>query len=270
MAERKREELLDLLAALSLFMMLHQEDSDIPLINMAYLSMFVLVIGVALQVYELLKHYRQLQGNRKELQAEVEKLRARVEAEAAARQEVKKREVQLLEQVKELAKTTEELQEKVQLKEEELEKVGAELISAKGNSSALLLQWNMLQAELERRRELCREHSTALVRSGEHLVGAKSLVKITVTRVGELDGRLVVLQEEKVGAEVQAAEVKLEDALAAKCKVEEQLEAKCNEFGGLASWPVQLEEQVRAYDQQLQEAREREAALLAEVYRALH
>ena len=184
MAERKREELLDLLAALSLFMMLHQEDSDIPLINMAYLSMFVLVIGVALQVYELLKHYRQLQGNRKELQAEVEKLRARVEAEAAARQEVKKREVQLLEQVKELAKTTEELQEKVQLKEEELEKVGAELISANDKSSALRLQWNKLQAELERHRELCREHSAALQeRPGEER-GAAHRGKVLVTTNG--------------------------------------------------------------------------------------
>ena len=82
----------------------------------------------------------------------------------------------------------------------------------------------------------------------------------------------MVLEEEKVGAEIQAqvAELKREDALAEKCRVEEQVEAKCREFGDLASWPVQLEEQVRAYYQQLREAREREAALLAEVYRALH
>ena len=82
----------------------------------------------------------------------------------------------------------------------------------------------------------------------------------------------MVLEEEKVGAEIQAqvAELKREDALAEKCRVEEQVEAKCSKFGDLASWPVQLEEQVRAYYQQLREAREREAALLAEVYRALH
>ena len=64
-----------------------------------------------------------------------------------------------------------------------------------------------------------------------------------------------MLEEEKVGAEIQAqvAELKREDALAEKCRVEEQVEAKCREFGDLASWPVQLEEQVRAYYQQLQE-----------------
>ena len=234
-------------------MMFHQEDS---LVNVAYLLMFAGLVSGATQAFELLKRYRQLQGSRKELQVEVDLLRARVEEEAAARQEVEKREVQLLEKVEQLTKTTEE--------------VGAELICAKDKSSALLLQQTMLQAEQKRHRDLCREHSAALVRSGEELVGEKSLVEITVARMGELEGRLVVLAEEKVGAEVQAqvAEVKFEDALAGKRRVEEQMEAKFREFAGLAYWPVQMQEQVRAYEQQLREASERENALLAKIDRA--
>ena len=119
----------------------------------------------------------------------------------------------------------------------------AELASAKDRSSALQLQWSEaegalktevaelqgdledrirqlglagdqigllraelseLRAELEGQQEICREHSSALARSGEQLAGANSMVETTVTRVGELEGRLVGLQEEKAGAEAQA------------------------------------------------------------------
>ena len=117
---------------------------------------------------------RSLEKVKEELMAEVEKLGARVEAEAADRQEVEVREV------------------------EQMEKLRAEL--------------EVEQARLVGQLQLCREHSAALGRSKEEFAEANSRVATTVARVGELEGKLVVLEEEKAGAvaRAQAAEVQLE------------------------------------------------------------
>ena len=98
---------------------------------------------------------------------------------------------------------------------------------------------------------LCKKHGAALKGSWKQLVRADALVIITVARVEELEGRLVVIEEEKAGAEAEAqgAEKKLKAALAEKCRVEEELAAKASEASG-------LEEKVTAYGEQLQKTRE--------------
>ena len=118
---------------------------------------------------------------RKNMKEELKKLRAKVEADALAREEVKK---------------------KLKIKEEELEKLEAELNAFKDESFAL-----RLKAELQMLLKLCREH---IARSREHYSFVES-------RVGELENRVVVLEEEKI-----EAEVKLENALDEKKRVEEQ------------------------------------------------
>ena len=79
----------------------------------------------------------------------------------------------------------------------------AEVTSAKEKSLALQLQVSKLEAQLEKQLELCKKHGAALKGSRKQLVRADALVITNVARVEELEGRLVVVEEEKARAEAK-------------------------------------------------------------------
>ena len=140
------------------------------------------------------------------MKEELKKLRAKVEADALAREEVEK---------------------KFKIKEEELEKLEAELNSAKDESLAL-----RLQAELQRQLGLCREHTASLKSSREHhfFVLEKEKVEAEVKLENALEEKNRV--EEQLDAKVNEARG-LEEQINA---YRQQLNKAMEEVAALRAW----------------------------------
>ena len=141
------------------------------------------------------------------------------------------------------------------MREEEADPEEKEIVQAQHEQE--VQEQNGVEVRLQKEQETRESQQEASLQPPSDIINKeKAGQEQAMAKVEGLEGKLVLLEEEKAGvvARAQVAEVKLQTVLMEKCRVEKELEAKNGEASG-------LEKQVVAFAQQLRESREREAAV---------